>query len=748
MENFEQSWQRNHHCDVRDFLPADLNSDSQRVAIELLCVDMHYRWQRGERKTAAEYRQEFPHIVRDRDALGELALEEFRIANLSGIRVPADVLAGKYALDTIGWPTVGNDAGSVATCRWDRDLDQILAAAHTFPQPGESLGDFELIEVLGKGTFAIVYLARQPGLANREVALKVSLAGSIEPENLARLQHAHIVPIHSLHRHGGFQVICMPYFGRGTLDKLLRDPHRRPPENAGAMNHCLRLLQQMVAGLVHAHRRGILHRDLKPANVLLADDGTAMLLDFNLSEDMAAGGEANLMVGGTLPYLCTEQLRSLLDGGRVDERADLFSCGVILYELLTGVLPFPVRSGPFDQCIAAMISDRMAGAVPGAKPNTTLPPSISGMLARLLAARPADRYASAEQLAADLERHFANLPLQFAPDKSPRERVGKFARRHPRWFSGSSVALVAAIWIALLSVLVLSTRHRLERSHAVQQLRDALDQLAAVRSVLVNPVLDAPSVAGATASAREIVQRYRADAEGWDTSRLVAPLSDRQRATLRQCVADYAFLLASVELRQAMKATDDAARRRLLETARSDNQRARVALARNAAPGDALQWQSRSIESALRGEPYDPSGGSYLASPDIAQPWREAMYLLEQADYQDAIPPLERLRDFAPHDPSVWLLLGNAYAGVERYEQAEHCFTVSVSMWPDSVAGRYHRGLCRLDRNQFRAGEADFSACIRLRADYIPAWISRSAVRQQLAAAAGDPVMLRPPRRT
>lgn len=152
MENFEQSWQRNHHCDVRDFLPADLNSDSQRVAIELLCVDMHYRWQRGERKTAAEYRQEFPHIVRDRDALGELALEEFRIANLSGIRVPADVLAGKYVLDTIGWPTVGNDAGSVATCRWDRDLDQILAAAHTFPQPGESLGDFELIEVLGKGT--------------------------------------------------------------------------------------------------------------------------------------------------------------------------------------------------------------------------------------------------------------------------------------------------------------------------------------------------------------------------------------------------------------------------------------------------------------------------------------------------------------------------------------------------------------------------------------------------------------------
>src|SRR5439155_9925527 len=108
------------------------------------------------------------------------------------------------------------------------------------------------------------------------------------------------------------------------------------------------IVGRLAEGLAHAHDRGILHRDLKPANVLLTDDGQPMLLDFNLSEDCKLRGHAAAArVGGTLPYMSPEQLAAFSDRGRVvDARSDLYSLGLILYELLAGRSPFPAMSGP------------------------------------------------------------------------------------------------------------------------------------------------------------------------------------------------------------------------------------------------------------------------------------------------------------------------------------------------------------------------------------------------------------------
>ncbi|MCA9797851.1 MAG: protein kinase, partial [Candidatus Eremiobacteraeota bacterium] len=100
---------------------------------------------------------------------------------------------------------------------------------------------------------------------------------------------------------------------------------------------------QLVAGLAHAHARGIVHRDVKPANVLISDDGTPMLLDFNLSDEAVVHGGQSLVVGGTLPYMAPEQLAAVSDGRRLAPQADLYAVGVILYELLTGERPYPDR---------------------------------------------------------------------------------------------------------------------------------------------------------------------------------------------------------------------------------------------------------------------------------------------------------------------------------------------------------------------------------------------------------------------
>ena len=106
----------------------------------------------------------------------------------------------------------------------------------------------------------------------------------------------------------------------------------------------------LAEGLEHAHERGVLHLDLKPANVLMADDGQPMLLDFNLSQPVR-GGHAEF-VGGTLPYMAPENLAAYRHGVRGgDARGDIYSLGVMLFELLTGQLPFPIREGVEDEAL-------------------------------------------------------------------------------------------------------------------------------------------------------------------------------------------------------------------------------------------------------------------------------------------------------------------------------------------------------------------------------------------------------------
>ena len=174
--------------------------------------------------------------------------------------------------------------------------------------------------------------------------------GSREPQTLARLQHTHIVPVHS-HRIDaatGLHLLCMPYFGRVTLARILADPEVQAPRRARCWSHALDRLEppeaapsaavepaarrsrsgrirgrspggepRLAEALDHAHDRGVLHRDVKPSNVLVTADGMPMLLDFNLArepvlEDETPAGEPTL--GGTIDYMAPEHLKALAEG--------------------------------------------------------------------------------------------------------------------------------------------------------------------------------------------------------------------------------------------------------------------------------------------------------------------------------------------------------------------------------------------------------------------------------------------------
>ena len=246
-------------------------------------------------------------------------------------------------------------------------------------------------------------------MGKREVALKLATGGGEEASLLGKLRHPNIVPVYSVQQDEatGLVAFCMPYLGRATLADVLdvvfetaappRAPfyrrcdasHQRDWGSGGAASHrpdvsrgtyldgVLYLTAKLATPWTMPHRQGICHRDLKPSNVLLPRDGRPLLLDFNLAAD---GVLPPQRVGGTLPYMAPEQLTELLqdsDGPYLpapEPRCDLFSLGVMLYQLLTGTLPF----GPIsDEGSIREVAEQLLRQLEGPSQSRTEPASHS-----------------------------------------------------------------------------------------------------------------------------------------------------------------------------------------------------------------------------------------------------------------------------------------------------------------------------------------------------------------------------------
>jgi serine/threonine protein kinase/Tfp pilus assembly protein PilF len=321
---------------------------------------------------------------------------------------------------------------------------------------------------LGKGSFARVFLAREPMLGNRLVAVKVSLGGASEAHILGRLGHPNIVPVYSAREDtaSGLSVVCMPYLGSATLCDVLdrafaqgvvptraqtilnaiqdtapQEPDAEPATSSRFLQRAtyvdgIRLIAaQLAEGLACIHERGICHRDLKPSNVLMSRSGTPMLLDFNLSAD-AARQHAHL--GGTLPYMSPEQLLATdqerqCDPALLNARADLFSLGVILFELLSGQHPFgPLPLKLTTQELRKHLLERQRlGASSLRQANPAVDKPLAHLVERCLKYNPNDRAQSAACLAAELRKGLRPW------------------RRAVRWIAHRPRTLVATILLCL-----------------------------------------------------------------------------------------------------------------------------------------------------------------------------------------------------------------------------------------------------------------------------------------------------------
>ncbi|MBL9077606.1 MAG: protein kinase [Planctomycetes bacterium] len=332
------------------------------------------------------------------------------------------------------------------------------------------LGDFRLVREIGRGGMGVVYEAWQRSL-DRRVAVKVLPPGLVdspaaiarfrrEAAAAARLQHPHIVEVHGFGSDRGRHFFAMQFVDGRPLHACMDD--WRSPARAVA------LATQLAAALAHAHAAGLVHRDVKPANVLVDTDGDALLTDFGVARDEAQPSltrEGGFV--GTLDYAAPEQLR----GDRVDGRADVWSLGVVLYELLAGVRPF-----------AAPTQQALLHAIHATEPQSLLTidgvtRDLAAIVDRALQKDPARRYASAEALLQDLRALQSGAPVT-ARLPSTGERLLRWARREP-WRAFAAVfACVAVPLLAATGGYLWANAPRIRAAKADEQRRDRDARLA------------------------------------------------------------------------------------------------------------------------------------------------------------------------------------------------------------------------------------------------------------------------------
>lgn len=532
------------------------------------------------------------------------------------------------------------------------------------PRPGDTIGDFHLLEEIGRGGMGVVFRARQLSL-RRDVALKV-LAPTADEEAmlrfrreaaaLARLHHPHVVEIYLVGEEDGCSFIAMelvegePLSATVERRAVLRPGERTSREEVLAI---VRQLRDAARGVGAAHRAGLVHRDVKPSNLLVGRDGRVVVVDFGLARDRVAGDLTRTgTVLGTPHYASPEQLR----GGEVAPPADVWGLAATLYAALAGRPPFRAESA--EALLRAIAEEEPP---PLARVDAAVPPEVEAVVRVGLEKDPARRYRDADAFADDLDRVLAGEPPVARPS-GPITRALRRARRRRVPLPLLAGALALAF---LLAFFVWRQREERLLERTIQAAVAALDE------------------------------------ERLDDARSILDAAVREHGE-----PPLLFLAADLALRERRFADAAELFERLVERTEGAERRAAEAgrlLARSLAEG-------RAVEEIPAGEPASA---------------REAYYrgLMHQTrrEWDEAVRWTRRALDLDPDLVEAWYALGGVLFRLGDLEAAEEAFT-RYDRRRSRAEVKNRLGRIDLMKNRYESAAAHFERYCRDRPGDVVGW--------------------------